>query len=155
MATVVSFVVNLGISERNFRGRGQNVVARLEWGSLRQQVDFRFTEPKFLGRDLRAGFDLFHSRYDLSQYSSYDYRSTGAGLRLSYPLNGNMLLSTRYFLKSDEIIVPTNYCTTGGSGSTARRSPVRESTTCLTTCGRNSLPSLTSAASALASCSGV
>lgn len=118
-SSVDSFTVNLGISERNFRGRGQNVVARLEWGSLRQQVDFRFTEPKFLGRDLRAGFDLFHSRYDLSQYSSYDYRSTGAGLRLSYPLNGNMLLSTRYFLKSDEIIVPSGYCSGVGQGSSA------------------------------------
>ena len=117
--TIDSFTVNLGISERNFRGRGQNVVARLEWGSLRQQVDFRFTEPKFLGRDLRAGWDLFHSRYDLSKYSSYDYRSTGGGLRLSYPLNGNMLLSTRYFLKSDEIIVPTGYCNATGSGSSA------------------------------------
>ena len=118
-SSVDSFTVNLGISERNFRGRGQNVVARLEWGSLRQQVDFRFTEPKFLGRDLRAGWDLFHSRYDLSKYSSYDYRSTGGGLRLSYPLNGNMLLSTRYFLKSDEIIVPTGYCNATGSGSSA------------------------------------
>ncbi|MFN3878859.1 MAG: outer membrane protein assembly factor BamA [Brevundimonas sp.] len=118
-SSVDSFTVNLGISERNFRGRGQNVVARLEWGSLRQQVDFRFTEPKFLGRDLRAGFDVFHSRYDLSEYSSYDYRSTGAGLRLSYPLNGNMLLSTRYFLKSDEIIVPTGYCDGAGQGSSA------------------------------------
>lgn len=118
-SSVDSFTVNLGISERNFRGRGQNVVARLEWGSLRQQVDFRFTEPKFLGRDLRAGFDVFHSRYDLSEYSSYDYRSTGAGLRLSYPLNGNMLLSTRYFLKSDEIIVPTGYCAGAGQGSSA------------------------------------
>ena len=118
-SSVDSFTVNLGISERNFRGRGQNVVARLEWGSLRQQVDFRFTEPKFLGRDLRAGFDVFHSRYDLSEYSSYDYRSTGAGLRLSYPLNGNMLLNTRYFLKSDEIIVPTGYCDGAGQGSSA------------------------------------
>ncbi|MCV0413610.1 MAG: outer membrane protein assembly factor BamA [Brevundimonas sp.] len=118
-SSVDSFTVNLGISERNFRGRGQNVVARLEWGSLRQQVDFRFTEPKFLGRDLRAGFDLFHSRYDLSEYSSYDYRSTGGGLRLSYPLNGYTLFSTRYFLKSDEIIVPSGYCTSGGFGSSA------------------------------------
>lgn len=118
-SSVDSFTVNLGISERNFRGRGQNVVSRLEWGSLRQQIDFRFTEPKFLGRDLRAGFDLFHSRYDLSKYSSYDYRSTGGGVRLSYPLNGNMLLSTRYFLKSDEIIVPFNYCGTAGLGSSA------------------------------------
>lgn len=118
-SSVDSFVVNLGISERNFRGRGQNVVARVEWGSLRQQIDFRFTEPKFLGRDLRAGFDLFHSRYDLSQYSSYDYRSTGGGVRLSYPLNAYTLFSTRYFIKSDEIIVPSNFCTTTGGGAAA------------------------------------
>lgn len=117
-SSVDSFVLNIGISERNFRGRGQSVVARVEWGSLRQQIDFRFTEPRFLGRDLRAGFDMFHSRYDLSEYSSYDYRSTGAGLRLAYPLNGYTLLSLRYFIKDDEIIVPTNYCR-GGSGSAA------------------------------------
>jgi outer membrane protein insertion porin family len=116
-SSVDSFVVNLGITERNFRGRGQNVVARVEWGSLRQQVDFRFTEPKFLGRDLRAGFDAFHSRYDLSKYSSYDYRSTGAGLRLSYPLNAFTLFSTRYFIKADEIIVPVGFC--NGTGSSA------------------------------------
>jgi len=118
-SSVDSFVVNLGVTERNFRGRGQNVVARVEWGSLRQQIDFRFTEPKFLGRDLRAGFDAFHSRYDLSEYSSYDYRSTGGGVRLSYPLNAYTLLSTRYFLKADEIIVPTNFCGSFGNGSNA------------------------------------
>ena len=118
-SSVDSFVVNLGVTERNFRGRGQNVVARVEWGSLRQQIDFRFTEPKFLGRDLRAGFDAFHSRYDLSEYSSYDYRSTGGGVRLSYPLNAYTLLSTRYFLKADEIIVPTNFCGNFGNGSNA------------------------------------
>ena len=117
-SSVDSFVLNVGITERNFRGRGQNVVARVEWGSLRQQIDFRFTEPKFLGRDLRAGFDAFHSRYDLSEYSSYDYRSTGGGVRLSYPLNGYTLLSTRYFLKNDEIIVPQGFCS-GAVGSNA------------------------------------
>jgi outer membrane protein insertion porin family len=116
-SSVDSFVLNLGITERNFRGRGQNFVARAEWGSLRQQIDFRFTEPKFLGRDLRAGFDLFHTRYDLSEYSSYDYRSTGGGLRLSYPLNGYSSFSVRYFLKSDEVIIPSGYC--NGTGSSA------------------------------------
>lgn len=116
-SSVDSFVLNLGVTQRNFRGRGQNVVARAEWGSLRQQIDFRFTEPKFLGRDLRAGFDLFHTRYDLSQYSSYDYRSTGGGLRLSYPLNGYSSFSVRYFLKDDEVIIPSGYCTSQGSSA--------------------------------------
>ena len=114
-----SYTVNLGITERNFRGRGQNVVARIEAGSLRQQIDFRFTEPKFLGRDVGAGFDLFHSRYNFQDQSSFDYRSTGAGLRLSFPINGYTRLSPRYFIKDDEIIVPTGYCATGGSGSRA------------------------------------
>lgn len=118
-SSVDSFVVNLGISERNFRGRGQNLVARVEWGSLRQQIDFRFTEPRFLGRDVGAGFDLFHSRYDFQDESSFDYRSTGAGLRLTYPLNGYSRLSMRYFIKDDEIIVPFGYCDTGGFGSRA------------------------------------
>jgi outer membrane protein insertion porin family len=118
-SSVDSFVVNLGISERNFRGRGQNLVARVEWGSLRQQIDFRFTEPRFLGRDVGAGFDLFHSRYDFQDESSFDYRSTGAGLRLTYPLNGYSRFSTRYFIKDDEIIVPQGYCDAGGGGSRA------------------------------------
>lgn len=118
-SSVDAFVVNLGISERNFRGRGQNLTARVEWGSLRQQIDFRFTEPKFLGRDVGAGFDMFHSRYDFQDESSFDYRSTGAGLRLSYPLNGYTRFSARYFIKDDEIIVPFGYCDGGGAGSRA------------------------------------
>jgi len=118
-SSVDAFVVNLGISERNFRGRGQNVVARVEWGSLRQQIDFRFTEPRFLGRDIGAGFDLFHSRYDFQEESSFDYRSTGAGVRLTYPLNGYSRLSTRYFIKDDEILVPAGYCSSNGAGSSA------------------------------------
>lgn len=113
------FVVNLGITERNFRGRGQNMVSRVEWGSLRQQIDFRFTEPRFLGRDIGAGFDLFHSRYNFQRESAFDYRSTGGGVRLSYPLNGYSRLSVRYFLKSDEVIVPASYCGVTGGGSSA------------------------------------
>ena len=118
-SSVESFVVNAGITERNFRGRGQNVVTRIEWGSLRQQIDFRFTEPRFLNRDIRAGYDLFHSRYDFQEESSFDYRSTGAGLRLTFPLNGYTSLSTRYFIKDDEIIVPSGYCTGQAVGSRA------------------------------------
>ena len=118
-SSVESFVINAGISEKNFRGRGQTIVARVEWGSLRQQIDFRFTEPRFLNRDIRAGYDLFHSRYDFQEESSFDYQSTGAGLRLTFPLNGYTSLSTRYFIKSDEIIVPFGYCSSSTGGSRA------------------------------------
>ena len=94
-------------------------MARAEWGSFRQNIDFRFTEPKFLGRDVGAGFDVFHSRFDFQDESSFDYRSTGGLLRLSYPLNGYSRLSLRYQLRDDEIIVPFGYCDVGGIGSRA------------------------------------
>ena len=57
-SSVDQLILDLGVTERNFRGRGQNVRARVSVGSLRQQVDFSFTEPRFLGRDLGAGLDL-------------------------------------------------------------------------------------------------
>ena len=50
--SVDQLVLDLGITQRNFRGRGQDVRARVSVGSLRQQLDFSFTEPRFLGRDL-------------------------------------------------------------------------------------------------------
>ena len=126
-SSVDAFIINLGISERNFRGRGQNVVARVEWGSIRQQIDFRFTEPKFLGRDIRAGWDLYHSRYDYSEYSSYNYASTGGGVRFSWPLNGYTLLSTRYSLRADDVTVPSGYCGAGGFASRALCEQIGES----------------------------
>ncbi len=109
-SSVDQFLVDIGISERNFRGRGQDLRARVSIGSLRQQVDFSFTEPRFMGRDLRAGFDLYSYRYDYGKAAAFDTASTGGGLRLVYPLNNYTYLSTRYNLRWDSIIVDSSYC---------------------------------------------
>lgn len=114
-SSVDAFIIDLGITQRNFRGRGQNLVARLSWGSLRQQAQLSFTEPRFLGRDLRAGFDLFHYRYDLEEESSFDWQSTGFGVRFGWPINNYTTLGLRYNLKADEIVVPDGYCPGFGS----------------------------------------
>ncbi len=114
-SSVDSFIIDLGITQTNFRGRGQNLVARLSWGSLRQQANISFTEPRFLDRDLRAGFDLYHYRYNLQDESSFDWVSTGVGLRAGWPINQYTFLSLRYNLKSDAIEVPSGYCPSYGS----------------------------------------
>lgn len=114
-SSVDAFIIDLGVTERNFRGRGQNLVARLSWGSLRQQAQLSFTEPRFLGRDLRAGVDLYHYRYDLQDESSFNWLSTGFGLRFGWPLNNYAVLGLRYNLKADEITVPGGYCPGLGS----------------------------------------
>ena len=103
-------VFDLGVTERNFRGRGQSLRAQVSIGSLRQQVDFSFTEPRFLGRDLRAGVDLFSYKYNFSRQAGYDTESTGLGLRLGFPLTQNASMSTRYNLRSDNVVVQKALC---------------------------------------------
>ncbi len=115
-SSVEKAVIDLGITERNFRGRGQNVRGRVSVGSLRQQVDLGFTEPRFMGRDLRAGIDLFSFRYDLSQFAAYDTSSLGGTLRVGFPLTQNASMTMRYQLKTDDVMIGDEYCS-GGSVS--------------------------------------
>ncbi len=112
-SSVDKLVVDLGVSQSNFRGRGQDVRARISLGSLRQQVDLSFTEPHFLNRDLQAGFDLYSYRYNFSRQASYDTSSTGGTVRLAFPLTSNAVLTTRYTLRTDDVIVADQLCTPG------------------------------------------
>jgi outer membrane protein insertion porin family len=108
-----AFLIDLGITERNFRGRGQNLRARASLGSIRQQVDFSFTEPRFLGRDLAAGLDLQSYRYDFGDEAAFDTTSTGGGLRLGFPIAPNAYISTRYTLTQNEVNVSDADCALG------------------------------------------
>ncbi|WP_411288182.1 outer membrane protein assembly factor BamA [Phenylobacterium sp.] len=117
-SSVDQLVVDLGITQRNFRGRGQNVRARVSLGSLRQQVDLSFTEPRFLGRELAAGLDVYSYRYDLSEYSAYKTTSLGTTARLNFPLSLNSRGQTRYTLRQDRVEIDDSLCVSGLISST-------------------------------------
>jgi outer membrane protein insertion porin family len=73
-------------------------------GSLeRAQVDFSFTEPHFLDRNLAAGFDLFHKEVDLTNVASFRERNTGGNLRMGFPIANNTQLGLRYRLEREEV----------------------------------------------------
>jgi outer membrane protein insertion porin family len=109
-SSVDKLVLDLGVTQRNFRGRGQNVRARISVGALRQQLDLGFTEPRFLGRDLRAGIDLYAYKIDLSDYSAYQTNSIGTNFRLGFPLTLNSSMTTKYTLRSDDVQIDNVYC---------------------------------------------
>jgi outer membrane protein insertion porin family len=109
-SSVDQLVIDLGIAQRNFRGRGQNVRARVSMGSIRQQVDFSFTEPRFLGRDVAAGLDIYYYKYDLSEYSYYKTTTYGGSVRAAFPLSLNSRGSLQYTLRQDEVNVFETYC---------------------------------------------
>lgn len=100
-----AFLVDFSISERNLRGRGQFLRFRVSASSRRQQIDIRFTEPRFLDRNLAAGFDLFQVRSDFSREASFETQSTGFTLRAGFPLTRAVQAGVNYTLRTDEVNV--------------------------------------------------
>jgi outer membrane protein insertion porin family len=76
-STIDKLIVDLSVTQRNWAGRGESVRARIQTGSLRKTIDFSFTEPRFLGRNLAAGVDLFSYRYDYTRQAGYILGQTG------------------------------------------------------------------------------
>jgi outer membrane protein insertion porin family len=98
----------IGVTERNLLGRGQNVRLNTQLSWKRQQVDFGFTEPYFLGMPLSAGFDLFATRSDDSDTSSYSSTRLGGALRTGFRIDEFQSLSFRYSLTRREIEIDDN-----------------------------------------------
>lgn len=109
-SSVDQLVIDLGFAEKNFRGRGQDLRARVSVGSLRQQVDFSFTEPRFQGRDLALGTDIFYYKYDLTDFSAYKTTSVGGNVRLSFPLSLNSRGSLLYTIRDDDVQIDDTLC---------------------------------------------
>jgi len=106
-----SALFDISLTERNLRGRGQYMKFQIATSSRRQSVDIRFTEPRFMGREVAAGFDLFATESDYLDEASYRSTSYGTGLRVGFPLSEYSSLGLRYTLRSDEIEASSLRCT--------------------------------------------
>src|SRR5262249_4576444 len=89
------------VTERNLRGRGQYLRLAADTSSQRKQVQLRFTEPRFMGREMSAGFDLYTVRTDFLTESSFINQSTGFGLRVGFPVSERAGLGLTYSLIQD------------------------------------------------------
>ncbi len=108
-STVDKLVADIGVSQRNFAGRGEDARAELSLGSIRQQLSLAFTEPRFLGRDLSAGWDLYGYRYDFTQYAGYVTSSIGGDVHVGFPLSPYLSMQLRYALHTDSVAVSSVY----------------------------------------------
>ncbi|AGH98076.1 outer membrane protein assembly factor BamA [Micavibrio aeruginosavorus] len=91
------------IRERNFLGKGQDLLLGATIAGERTEFDFAFTEPYFLDRDFSAGVNAFHITRDLQDESSYDQKRTGGGFEFGYPLSEKWRQSLRYRVEQNEI----------------------------------------------------
>lgn len=99
-----SALADISLTERNFMGKGQLLRLRLALSGTSQQIDLRFTEPYFLGRNLVAGIDVFGVENDRQRESGFDDRVTGFGFRFGFPLSENGRILTRYALRREQIL---------------------------------------------------
>jgi outer membrane protein insertion porin family len=102
-STAEGVIGDISITERNLMGNGQFLRLQLSGSLERMQINLSFTEPRFLDRNLAAGFDLFHKEVDYTSTSGFMSRTTGGGVRLGFPLSEEMWMQTNYRLSRDEI----------------------------------------------------
>lgn len=96
-------LADISITERNLLGKGQSLRLSAIAAAERSELQLSFTEPYFTGRDVSAGFDLFHTIRDLQDESSFDQRRTGGALRVGYPLSERWRQTLRYRAERNEI----------------------------------------------------
>lgn len=96
-------IADISLTERNLLGKGQFLRLSLSGSLERYQIDLSFTQPYFLGRNMSAGFDIFHTEQDLTDESSFQVRRTGFVLRLGIPLGADWSLQTRYRFAYEDI----------------------------------------------------
>ncbi|MCG8492302.1 MAG: outer membrane protein assembly factor BamA [Sneathiellales bacterium] len=102
-STTDSVSGDLTIRERNLLGRGQDLKFKVSLGTENTNIDLGFTEPYFLGKELRAGIDLFNVRRDLQDESGYDSNKLGFRLRAGFPIKEHISASVNYSLVNDEV----------------------------------------------------
>lgn len=102
-STADGALADIGMRERNFLGRGQELRTRAMFAARRQQFDVGFTEPYFLDRELEAGFDLYKTTQDYRDEASFDRQATGGVLRIGYNLGEHTKHQLRYSYERSEI----------------------------------------------------
>lgn len=107
-STSEGVIGDISITERNLMGKGQYVRLGFSGSLDRAQVDFSFTEPHFLDRNLAAGFDVFFKTVDLTKEASFQQRDVGGDLRLGFPIAEDTQFGLRYKFDRETIFGVTN-----------------------------------------------
>jgi len=103
------FIINFSIRQRNFRGKGQELRAGVNYSQYSKSIELGFTEPYFLDRNIALGADVF--RRDLNSFNfinqsrqtTYQQQTTGMQLRMGVPITEFLSFAARYGLSYDDV----------------------------------------------------
>jgi outer membrane protein insertion porin family len=113
------FILNFSIRQRNFRGKGQELRAGVNYSSYSKSIDIGFTEPYFLDRNIAVGADIFRRDYSSFNFgqndrnTNYKQVSTGFQLRSGLSVTEYLTFAARYGLTYDDVTLPGQYLVNG------------------------------------------
>jgi outer membrane protein insertion porin family len=115
------FILNASIRQRNFRGKGQELRASVNYSSFSKSVELGFTEPYLFDRNIALGGDIF--RRDTNSFNftntgdrntTYQQTSTGFQLRVGVPLTEFWSVAGRYGLTFEDVTIDQGQFFTNG-----------------------------------------
>jgi outer membrane protein insertion porin family len=95
-STAEGIIGDIGVGERNLFGNGQSLRLKLAGSMSRFQAEVSFTEPRFLGSNVAAGFDLFYKDVDYTKHASFMSNRVGGTVRLAAPIDENWSTGVNY-----------------------------------------------------------
>ena len=105
-------IIAASIAQRNFMGKGQELAAGVNWSRYSRSVNLGFNEPYLFDKNVLLGGEIFRREYNSfrrtssnSRKNTYSQASTGAALRLGFPVTEFISFGTRYSLVSDRIFL--------------------------------------------------
>ena len=109
-SSLEKLIIAASIAQRNFMGKGQEVGAGVNWSRYSRSVNLSFTEPYLFDKNVLLGGEIYRRDYNSYRQTSSDSRSntysqasTGAGLRLGFPVTEFISFGTRYSIVNDKI----------------------------------------------------
>ena len=103
-SSINGFMVDAGITENNFMGRGQIVQIKGSIAQYQRQAVFSFTEPFLFNRELSGGFDVSYTQYKYSKLGGYGYDRDSFSIsgRLGWRLTDHWTQSVRLSATFDQ-----------------------------------------------------
>jgi outer membrane protein insertion porin family len=109
------FIINASIRQRNFRGRGQELRASVNYSTFSKSIELGFTEPYLFDKNIALGGDIFRRDSNSFQFgagntrqTTYRNTSTGFQLRVGVPLTEFWSLAGRYGLNFENVTLDQN-----------------------------------------------
>jgi len=113
-SSIENFIFQGSITQRNFRGLGQELRTNISYSSYAKSAGIGFTEPYLFDRSIAVSGDIFRKDFNSFNFfnnqrnTTYKQATTGLQVRVGVPVNEYIYFQARYGLSQDDVSLDEN-----------------------------------------------